>query len=61
MATISTSTTTEKALFLFYGECEQPCEEFSLEAHETFFNAVYEYTDKGFARWYKVGVSFLVH
>jgi surface protein len=48
-----------KLVSFIYGGCSEECTEYDITQHADVFNAVYDFTETGFSRWYKPnGVSF---
>ena len=57
--TTLTQSNDSKNLTFFYGKCNGDCTDFDLTPHAEFFNSVYEFTESGYARWYKPdGMSY---
>ena len=50
-----------KNCIIFYGSCDSECEDFNLEPHSDFFNSVYQFSDAGFARWFKPKELVFLH
>ena len=57
---IITQTSYNMIFMMYYGICENSCEDYDIDQHSDIIDSVYTFSKSGFARWYKSGgVNFL--